>query len=166
MSGKVCVVMGTKSDFDVVKPCLGTLKRFGVEFEARVLSAHRTPSEAVEAVENAEKRGVEVIIGVAGKAAHLAGVLAAHTSLPVIGLPTPTSLSGGLDSLLSTVQMPSGIPVATVAVGGGENAALLAIRMLALKYPDLGTAYDAHRESIRLSTLKADDELQQLIKEI
>lgn len=166
MSGKVCVIMGSKSDFDVVKPCLETLKHFGVEFEARVLSAHRTPDEAVETVENAEKRGVEVIIGVAGKAAHLAGVIAAHTSLPVIGLPTPTSVAGGLDSLLSTVQMPSGIPVATVAIGGGENAALLAVRILAVKYPELKKKYDAHREAIREKTLKADYELQKLVAEI
>ncbi|MCI9032246.1 MAG: 5-(carboxyamino)imidazole ribonucleotide mutase [Clostridia bacterium] len=166
MSGKVCVIMGSKSDFDVVKPCLETLKAFGVEFEARVLSAHRTPVEAVETVENAEKRGVEVVIGVAGKAAHLAGVLAAHTSLPVIGLPTPTSVAGGLDSLLSTVQMPGGIPVATVAVGGGENAALLAVRILAVKYSDLKKRYDAHREAIREKTLKADAELQKLVAEI
>lgn len=156
MNGKVCVIMGSKSDLDVVKPCLETLKKFGVEYEARVLSAHRTPVEAVETAETAENRGVETIIAVAGKAAHLAGVLAAHTSIPVIGLPTQTSMMGGLDSLLSTVQMPSGIPVATVGVGGGENAALLAVRILAVKYPELKTKYAAFREEIRLATLAAD----------
>ena len=126
---KVAVVMGSKSDFEVVKPCIAALDKFGVEREVRVISAHRTPEEAHEFAFSAKSRGVEVIIGVAGKAAHLAGVLAASTTLPVIALPVQTSMMGGLDSLLSMVQMPSGIPVATVGVNGGENAGLLAVQV-------------------------------------
>ena len=134
---KVAVVMGSKSDFEVVKPCVRVLEKFGVDAEVRVISAHRTPALAHEFAASAKERGVEVILGVAGKAAHLAGVLAAFTTLPVIALPVKTSMMGGLDSLLSMVQMPSGIPVATVGVDGGENAGLLAVQMLALKYPEL-----------------------------
>ena len=159
MSGKVSVIMGSKSDFDVVKPCLKVLSDFGVEYEIHVYSAHRTPSEACEAAANAARLGFEAIIGVAGKAAALAGVLAAHTSLPVIGLPVATSMMGGLDSLLSTVQMPSGVPVATVAVNGGENAGLLAVRILSVKYPDLKTKLDEHRRAMHDKTLESDKAL-------
>lgn len=168
MQGKVAVVMGSKNDFEVVKPCLKTLKKFGVSFEARVISAHRTPQEAHDFVKNAEKEGIEVIIGVAGKAAHLAGVLAAYTSMPVIALPVATSMMGGLDSLLSMVQMPSGIPVATVAVNGGENAGLLAIQILSVKYPHLREKLDAFKQEMR-GKINADDkalaaELDSLLK--
>ena len=127
---KAAVLMGSKSDFETVRPCLSVLKKFGVEFEARVISAHRTPDKAHDFAVNAKKNGFGVIIGVAGKAAHLAGVLAAYTTLPVIALPVKTSMMGGLDSLLSMVQMPSGIPVACVGVDGGENAGLLAVQIL------------------------------------
>ena len=116
---KAAILMGSKSDFDVVKPAAAVLKRFGVETEVRVISAHRTPEEAHEFASSARKNGVEVIICAAGKAAHLGGVIAASTTLPVIGLPVKTDMMGGLDSLLSIVQMPSGIPVATVGVNGG-----------------------------------------------
>ena len=132
MSKKVAVIMGSDSDFPVVKGCIKTLKSFGIETEVRVLSAHRTPAEAAAFADSARERGYGVLIAAAGKAAHLAGALAAHTTLPVIGIPIAGGIGGGLDALLSTVQMPSGIPVATVAVNGAANAAFLAIQMLAL----------------------------------
>lgn len=160
---KVAVVMGSKSDFDVVKPCLKILDKFGVGVDVRVISAHRTPNEAHEYILNAEKSGIEVVIGVAGKAAHLAGVLAAFTTLPVIALPVATSLMGGLDSLLSMVQMPSGIPVATVAVGGGENAGILATQILSLKYPVLKQKLIDFKAEMRDKINKDNDEL---IKEL
>jgi 5-(carboxyamino)imidazole ribonucleotide mutase len=158
---KVAVVMGSKSDFEVVKPCIAALDKFGVEREVRVISAHRTPEEAHEFAFSAKSRGVEVIIGVAGKAAHLAGVLAASTTLPVIALPVQTSMMGGLDSLLSMVQMPSGIPVATVGVNGGENAGLLAVQMLALKYPELDKKLEEYKKEMREQINRDDNELQQ-----
>ena len=160
---KVAVVMGSKSDFEVVKPCIAALDKFGVEREVRVISAHRTPEEAHEFAFSAKSRGVEVIIGVAGKAAHLAGVLAASTTLPVIALPVQTSMMGGLDSLLSMVQMPSGIPVATEGVNGGENAVLLAVQILALKYPALTEKLQAYKRDMREKILKDDAELQTLL---
>lgn len=158
--GKVAVVMGSKSDFDVVKPAIKTLKKFGVETEVRVISAHRTPSLAHEFAESAKARGVDVIIGVAGKAAHLAGVLAAFTTLPVIALPVKTSMMGGLDSLLSMVQMPSGIPVATVGVDGGENAGLLAVQMLALRYNGLDEKLVAYKKEMAEKIERDDSALQ------
>lgn len=134
---KVAVVMGSKSDLGVVKPAVSVLKSFGVEVEVRVISAHRTPDEAHAFAKNASANGTEVIICAAGKAAHLGGVIAAYTTLPVIGLPVKTDMMGGLDSLLSIVQMPSGIPVATVGVNGGENAGVLAAQILGIKYPEI-----------------------------
>ena len=160
---KVAVVMGSKSDFEVVKPCIAALDKFGVEREVRVISAHRTPEAAHEFAATAESRGIEVIIGVAGKAAHLAGVLAASTVLPVIALPVQTSLMGGLDSLLSMVQMPGGIPVANVGVNGGENAGLLAVQMLALKCPELGAALKAYKEEMRVKIERDDEELNKTL---
>lgn len=157
---KTAVIMGSKSDLGVVAPAIKTLKEFGIEVEARVMSAHRTPAEAAEFAKNAEKNGIEVIIAAAGKAAHLAGVLAAHTTLPVIGIPVKSSTMDGLDSLLSTVQMPDGIPVATVAINGSKNAALLAVQMLSLKYNELGKKLKEYKESMRESVMKADAELQ------
>ena len=127
---KVAVVMGSDSDFPVLKGCLKILRDFEIETEVMVCSAHRTPDKAAEFAKNAEANGIGVIIGAAGKAAHLPGVLAAYTPLPVIGIPIKSSTLDGLDSLLSIVQMPSGIPVATVAVDGAENAALLAVQIL------------------------------------
>lgn len=129
---KVAIVMGSNSDLPVVKGAIEKLKEFGVEYEARVISAHRTPQAAEEFAKTAKDRGVSVIIAAAGKAAHLGGVIAAYTTLPVIALPIKSSLMDGLDSLLSMVQMPSGIPVATVAVNGADNAGILAVQMLAL----------------------------------
>lgn len=157
---KVSVVMGSKSDFDVVKPALAVLSRFGVEKDVRVISAHRTPLEAHRYTEEAERNGTEVFIGVAGKAAHLAGVLASYTALPVIALPVATSMMGGLDSLLSMVQMPSGVPVATVAVNGGENAGILAVQILSVKYPELREKLKDFKRELAEKTAKADRELQ------
>lgn len=156
MSKKVAVIMGSDSDFPVVSPAIRRLKQFGIPVEVRVMSAHRTPEAAAEFSKNAEKNGFGVIIAAAGKAAHLAGVLAAHTTLPVIGIPVKSSFMDGLDSLLSTVQMPTGIPVATVAVGGGDNAAYLAAQMLSIKYPILAEKLLAHREQMA-AAIEADD---------
>jgi len=136
---KVAIVMGSDSDFPVLKTTIKTLKRFEVEVEVHVISAHRTPEKAKEFAQNADVNGIDVIIAAAGKAAHLPGVLAAFTTLPVIGLPIKSSTLDGLDSLLSIVQMPKGVPVATVAIDGADNAALLAIQMLSLAYEDLRT---------------------------
>ena len=134
---KVAIIMGSDSDFESLKPAFTRLKSFGVPYEARVMSAHRTPDIAAEFAQNAINNGFGVIIAAAGKAAHLAGVIAASTTLPVIGIPVKSSFMDGLDSLLSMVQMPAGIPVATVAVGGSENAAILAVQMLALSDAEL-----------------------------
>ena len=142
---KVGIVMGSKSDLDVMMPAADTLESFGVEVEVRVISAHRTPDLAAEWAGSARERGLEVIIAGAGGAAHLAGVMAAMTPLPVIGIPVKSRSLEGLDSLLSMVQMPSGIPVACVAINGDKNAALLAVQMLALKYPELAEKFDAFR---------------------
>ena len=153
---KAAILMGSKSDFPVVKPAVKVLKDFGAEVEVRVISAHRTPEEAHEFASNAKKNGVEVIICAAGKAAHLGGVIAAYTTLPVIGLPVKTDMMGGLDSLLSIVQMPSGIPVATVGVNGGENAGLLALQILGIKYPEIAEKLAAYKKSMQ-AKINADD---------
>lgn len=163
---KVAVIMGSKSDFAVVKPAVSVLKQFGVETEVRVISAHRTPDEAHEFAKNAAERGVEVIICAAGKAAHLGGVIAAYTTLPVIGLPVKTDMMGGLDSLLSIVQMPSGIPVATVGVNGGENAGLLALQILGVKYPDITVKLADYKRKMREKINSDDCTLQQEIKDL
>ena len=134
---KVAIIMGSVSDLETVKPAIDVLKKFDVETEVRVISAHRTPQMAHDFAENAIENNIEVIICAAGKAAHLGGVIAAYTPLPVIGLPVKSSTMDGLDSLLSMVQMPSGIPVACVAINGGLNAGLLAIQILSIKYPNL-----------------------------
>jgi 5-(carboxyamino)imidazole ribonucleotide mutase len=131
---KAAIVMGSDSDYPVLDEGIGLLKKFGVRTEVFVCSAHRTPERAAEIAKNADKNGFGVIIAAAGKAAHLPGVLAAYTPLPVIGLPIKSSTLDGLDSLLSIVQMPNGVPVATVAINGAVNAALLAVQILSLKY--------------------------------
>lgn len=159
---KVAILMGSKSDYDVVKPAKDILDQFGVMVEMRVLSAHRTPEEALNFAANAENNGIEVIIAAAGKAAHLAGVLAGKTILPVIGIPVKSSTMDGLDSLLSMVQMPNGIPVATVAINGSQNAGLLAAQMLSLKYPELKEKLRAHREAMRQEVLASDAEISKL----
>lgn len=130
---KVAIIMGSDSDLPIVEKAFGVFKEYGVPFEVHVYSAHRTPEEAKDFAENAAKNGFGVIIAAAGKAAHLAGSLAANTVLPVIGIPVKSSTLDGLDALLSTVQMPSGIPVATVAIDGAQNAALLAVEILAVE---------------------------------
>lgn len=132
MSKKVAVIMGSDSDLDTMRPCIGRLKSFDIPVEVHIISAHRTPAAAEAFASSAQENGFGAIIAAAGKAAHLAGVLAAYTTLPVIGVPIKTSMMGGLDSLLSMVQMPKGIPVACVAVDGADNAAILAAQMLAL----------------------------------
>lgn len=157
---KVGVVMGSKSDLPVVEKGIQVLKDFGVEPVVRILSAHRTPSQAEAFSKEAENDGIEVIIAAAGKAAHLGGVLAANTPLPVIGIPMKTSDLGGMDSLLSTVQMPKGVPVATVAIGGAENAALLAIQMLGLKYPEMREKFRDYKKQQEEDILKADSEIE------
>lgn len=142
MSLKVAVIMGSDSDLETMRPCMAKLKEFGIPTEVRVISAHRTPAAAEAFASAARENGFGAIVAAAGKAAHLAGVLAAYTTLPVIGVPIKTSLMGGLDSLLSMVQMPKGIPVACVAVDGAENAAILAAQMLSLSDEALAETLD------------------------
>jgi 5-(carboxyamino)imidazole ribonucleotide mutase len=160
---RVAVVMGSKSDYEVMKECAKVLADFKVPHEVRVISAHRTPDRAHEFATGAEERGLQLIIAAAGKAAHLAGVLAALTTLPVLGVPMTTSDLGGLDSLLSMVQMPGGIPVGTTAIGkaGAKNAALLAVAVLALSDGRLRDELKAYRNRMRLEVEAADAELIQ-----
>ena len=153
---KVAIIMGSDSDLPVLKPAVKMLAELEIPFVVRVMSAHRTPAEAADFARNARAEGYGVIIAAAGKAAHLAGALAAQTILPVIGVPVKSSTLDGLDALLSTVQMPTGIPVATVAVGGGDNAAYLAAQMLSIKYPILAEKLLAHRERMA-AAIEADD---------
>ena len=134
MTKRVAILMGSDSDWEAVKPAAAQLKAWDIPFEVRVLSAHRTPAEAAAFAAGAEQAGFGVLIAAAGMAAHLAGAIAANTTLPVIGIPIKGGAAGGLDALLATVQMPSGIPVATVALNGAKNAAVLAAQMLALSY--------------------------------
>ena len=152
--------MGSQSDWQVVKKAVKVLKDFNVEVEDMVISAHRTPRIAEEFAKNAEVNGFDVIIAAAGKAAHLAGVMAGNTHLPIIGVPMKTGDLGGMDSLLSTVQMPSGVPVATVAVGGAENAALLSIQMLGIKYPELKEKIKEYRRRQEKEVIEADQTLE------
>lgn len=151
----VSILMGSASDAPQMEPARTILKEFGIACEFKVLSAHRTPDETAQYVEEAPRRGVEVFIAGAGGAAHLAGVIAAKTSLPVIGVPIQSKSLNGLDSLLSIVQMPSGIPVATVAIDGAMNAGLLAVRILALKYSSLTQQLSDYREKMRQKVLSA-----------
>ena len=163
---KVAILMGSKSDFPVVKPALEALKKFGVEKEVRVISAPRRPDDAHAFAKDAEKNGVEVIICAAGKAAHLGGVIAAYTTLPVIGLPVKTDMMGGLDSLLSIVQMPSGIPVATVGVNGGENAGLLALQILGIRYPEIAHKLKEFKKQMAQKINADDAALQEELKNL
>ncbi len=155
---KVVVIMGSISDADTVAACVDTLKSLSIPTEVRVLSAHRTPDAAARFAENARANGFGVLIAAAGKAAHLAGALAAHTTLPVIGVPVSSKTLDGLDALLSTVQMPSGIPVATVAIDGAQNAALLAAEMLALSDDDLSEKLCAMRREMTKKAEAADEQ--------
>lgn len=157
---KVGILMGSKSDYDVVKQAVDILKEFGVETEVRIISAHRTPDEADEYATTAINRNVGVIIAAAGKAAHLGGVLAARTTLPIIGLPIQTSMMGGLDSLLSIVQMPKGVPVACVGVGAGQNAGLLAVQMLAIEDTALASKLSDYKSAMAKQITEDDKALQ------
>lgn len=158
---KVAVIMGSDSDWPVVEKAVRQLKELGIGVEVRVMSAHRTPEQAREFAVNARKNGFGAIIAAAGKAAHLAGALAANTTLPVIGIPVKSSTLDGLDALLSTVQMPSGIPVATVAIDGAQNAALLAVEILAAADDELAAKLDKMREDMCAATLAKDAALQE-----
>lgn len=156
MNAQVGILMGSESDLEVMKNAKKTLDELGVSSELRVLSAHRTPEEAGGYARDAESKGMKVLIAGAGLAAHLAGALVAHTTLPVIGVPLAAGTLGGFDSLLSTVQMPPGLPVATVAIGGAQNAALLAAAILALSDPELGKRLKQRRREMRDKVLAAD----------
>lgn len=163
---KVALIMGSASDLPSLKGCIKTLKDFGIPVEAHVMSAHRTPAAATQFASNAAGNGFGVVIAAAGKAAHLAGVLAAHTTLPVIGIPVKSSTLDGLDSLLSTVQMPKGIPVATVAIDGAENAAILAAQILALSNAELAAKLIAFKKRMAEQVAESDFELQSKVDEI
>ena len=163
---KVAVIMGSDSDLPVLKGAFEQLKKLGIPFEAHVYSAHRTPAEAAAFAASARESGFGVLIAAAGKAAHLAGALAANTVLPVIGLPISSSTLDGLDALLSTVQMPSGMPVATVAIDGARNAALLAAQMLSLCDGELRERLRALREKNTQAVLEKDRKLQDELEKI
>jgi 5-(carboxyamino)imidazole ribonucleotide mutase len=158
---KVAVIMGSDSDFPVVSAAVKKLKSFGIPTETHVISAHRTPQAAAEFASSAEENGFGVIIAAAGMAAHLAGVLAAYTTLPVIGIPMKSAALEGLDALLATVQMPSGIPVATVAVGGAENAAVLAAEILALSDPTLAAKLKEMKNQMKEKVAAKDKAIQE-----
>ena len=153
---KVGIIMGSAGDLEKVAPAAKTLKEFGVPYEAKVLSAHRTPDEAAAFAASARENGFGALICAAGKAAHLAGAVAARTTLPVIGIPVKTSALEGMDALLSTVQMPAGMPVATVAIDGAVNAALLAVQILAVTDAALAAKLDAKRAADREKILAAE----------
>lgn len=163
MSKKVAVIMGSDSDFPVVSAAVKRLKSFGIPVEAHVMSAHRTPETAADFAKKARANGFGVIIAAAGKAAHLAGVLAAHTTLPVIGIPIQSSALDGLDALLATVQMPAGIPVATVAINGADNAALLAVQILAAADENLADKLGRMKEDMQQGVIEKDRALQEKI---
>ena len=163
---KVAVVMGSVSDLPLAKEALKTLSAFGIPAVARVLSAHRTPEEAAAFAKGAEADGFGVIIAFAGKAAHLAGAMAANSILPVIGVPVCGKDLGGLDALLSTAQMPKGVPVATVAIDGGSNAALLAVRMLALSDEALNATHKQYTQKLAEQSILADAQLQKEMEEV
>lgn len=163
---KVAIIMGSDSDLAAMQGAIATLKKFGVEATVHVMSAHRTPEQACAFSKNARENGYGAIIAAAGKAAHLAGVLAAHTTLPVIGVPIKSSTLDGLDALLSTVQMPKGVPVATVAIDGADNAALLAIQILGVSDATLADKLAAYKTEIEQSVLAADKAVQEKLKNL
>lgn len=163
--GKILVgiVMGSDSDLETMREATKTLEKFGIGYEVNIISAHRTPKRAHEYAMTAEERGIEVIIAAAGGAAHLAGVMAAWTTLPVIGVPMQTQLSGGLDSLLSIVQMPAGVPVATVATGktGAKNSAILAAQILGVKYSEIREKLKQYKEEMAKEVEEKDRKLKE-----
>ena len=166
MSKKAAVIMGSDSDFPVVKSALTELKKYGVEFECRVMSAHRTPAEAAEFAANAKDNGFGVIICAAGMAAHLAGVVAGHTTLPVIGIPMKSKALEGIDALLATVMMPPGVPVATVGIDGAKNAAVLAVQMLAIADEELAEKLADEKKKMADGVREKDAKLQAEITKI
>lgn len=160
---KVAVILGSDSDFPVMQRAVAALKQWEIPVEAHVFSAHRTPSEAATFAASARENGFGVIIAAAGKAAHLAGVLAAHTTLPIIGVPMKASVLDGMDALLATVQMPKGVPVATVAIDGADNAAILAAQILALGEPELAGRLEAEKRNMARQVLQKDAEIQEKV---
>ena len=158
---KVALVMGSDSDLKVLEPAIDTLRKFGIPFEVRVLSAHRTPGQAAQFAQSAAENGFGVIIAAAGKAAHLAGAMAANTLLPVIGIPVQASALDGMDALLATVQMPAGVPVAAVAINGAQNAAILAVQMLALEDKTLFIALAAQRSEMEKLSIEKDQTIRE-----
>ena len=151
--------MGSISDWEYMKKAVDVLKEFNVPYEVKVVSAHRTPKLMYEYAKTAKERGIEVIIAGAGGSAHLPGMTASMTTLPVIGVPIPTKNLGGIDSLYSIVQMPAGIPVATVAIGNAQNAGLLAIRILSIKYPEYGKKLENYAQKLKEKVEKMNEEL-------
>lgn len=166
MSKKVAVIMGSDSDFPIVKSALTELKKYGVEFECRVMSAHRTPAEASEFASNAKANGFGAIICAAGMAAHLAGVVAGHTTLPVIGIPMKSAALEGMDALLATVMMPPGVPVATVGINGAKNAAVLAVQMLAIADEELAQKLADEKQKMADGVREKDAKLQEEISNV
>lgn len=166
MSKKVAVIMGSDSDWPNVKAACSQLKAFGIPFEAHILSAHRTPAEAADFAKNARRNGFGVIICAAGMAAHLAGAFAANTTLPVIGIPMKGGAIDGLDALLATVQMPSGIPVATVALNGAKNAAVLAAQILAVSDEELAAKLDSARADMGAQIAEKEAKLQAELEQL
>jgi len=162
---KVAVVMGSDSDFALVKKCIAVLKEFEVEYEVVICSAHRTPEKAVQFAKTAEDRGIGVIIAAAGMAAHLPGVIAAYSTLPVIGIPINSSSFNGVDSLLSIVQMPPGVPVAGVAIDGVENAAILALQILAVDNLELREKLRKYKKNLALKVEEKNEKLKQILKD-
>ena len=162
---KVAIIMGSDSDWPTVKPACAQLKEFGVPFEAHIMSAHRTPAAAADFAKNARKNGFGAVICAAGMAAHLAGAIAANTTLPVIGIPLKGGAMDGLDALLATVQMPSGIPVATVALNGAKNAAVLAVQILAVSDEELAAKLDSARETMARQIAEKEARLQAELEE-
>lgn len=163
---KVAVIMGSDSDFKVVQKAILKLKEFNVPYEVHIMSAHRTPDQAAEFSKNAKNNGFGVIIAAAGMAAHLAGVLAAHTTIPVIGIPIKSASFDGMDALLATVMMPTGIPVATVAVDGAANAGLLAVQILALSDDNLSSQLDIMKKEMAEAVAKKDADIQRKAAEL
>jgi 5-(carboxyamino)imidazole ribonucleotide mutase len=160
---KVAIVMGSDSDFDKLKGCIKVMKGFNIDVDVNVISAHRTPEAAEKFAKGAEENGIEIIIAAAGKAAHLGGVLAAFTTLPVIGVPIKSSTMDGMDSLLSMVQMPKGIPVATVAIDGGDNAGILAAQILSLKYDYLKEMLKDFKKNMAEEVMAKNEQIKKTV---
>lgn len=161
---KIAVIMGSKSDLPVLEECVAVLRQFGIPFEVRVLSAHRTPDEVADFARSARGNGFAAVIAGAGMSAHLAGVIAAHTTLPVVGVPIDSSSLNGVDALLSMAQMPPGIPVATMGIGkaGAKNAALFAIEVLSISQPELQEKLALYRQDLKKGVLEADESVKKL----